>query len=768
MYKKPDLSINLIPISFDKGTFAGSVIQYADEDHFKKLRESLRDSHVIKRHGDSIQCVPLYVGATSLGKERHFSVRNDFTLAARLVRESIIRFLRGKNMQFSKLFNPTSIIITKENLMQDIVNDEIASLLPMYPEYQFDSRVIVPHSKKVMFGILLDFNVSQLIEATAMDLIEKGIDVEGCYVMAEDAQESADIDARFRRHLVGKVKSVNRRQLALEDFREQDQIDAASCYLEPTLRNIRQCLSALSEKDIQEIQGKRLEQIFKVKGARNQTERIEKIRAWLESHQPFDCGEGLSFTINSDILGIKQGNEAGNYRSLHSPSYILRPGGSITVQGSIDKKIDEKGPYDAESFPKKRIRIAVIYPERFKGDVEVFIRQFRDGVPRRPGKEVPFAQGFIRKYRLFSCEFGMFPIASNSEDSNGYKNASLSALQNKDDFDIAIVIIREDFHQLHGESNPYLVSKSTFMSQGVPVQSIEIETIKDQRGRPWILNNIGLAVYAKLGGIPYMLTAEAGLTHELIFGIGSSNVKSRRLTDSERFIGITTVFSGDGNYLLYNLTKEVLYDDYQDALLKSLKDVIAEVKVRYAWQKGDRVRLIFHQSFKRFREIEAHAVKDLVNSITDFEVEYAFVHVSASHPWKVFDRNVKGINYYDNYQRYTKGEFVPLRGSCIPLGPQTGLLTLTGPHQLKTHLQGCPEPILVSIHNESTFKSWEYLAGQIFKLTFMSWRSFFPSSMPVTIEYSDFIAKMMGSLRDISNWNPDILSTKLRESRWFL
>jgi hypothetical protein len=38
----------------------------------------------------------------------------------------------------------------------------------------------------------------------------------------------------------------------------------------------------------------------------------------------------------------------------------------------------------------------------------------------------------------------------------------------------------------------------------------------------------------------------------------------------------------------------------------------------------------------------------------------------------------------------------------------------------------------------------------------------------VTIEYSDFIAKMMGALRDISKWNPDILSTKLRESRWFL
>jgi argonaute-like protein implicated in RNA metabolism and viral defense len=362
----------------------------------------------------------------------------------------------------------------------------------------------------------------------------------------------------------------------------------------------------------------------------------------------------------------------------------------------------------------------------------------------------------------------MYPIASDREDSNGYKQASISALQGADGLDLAMIVIREDFHQLHGESNPYLVSKSTFMSHGVPVQSIEIETIKDQRGRPWILNNIGLASYAKLGGIPYVLTSTPGLTHELIFGIGSSNIKSRRLGGSERFIGITTVFNGDGNYLLYNLTKEVPYEDYQQALLKSLIDAIDEIKARYAWQPGDSVRLIFHQSFKKFRDVEAQAVKDLVDSITDFQVEYAFVHISDSHSWKVFDKNAEGINHWENYQRYTKGEYVPFRGSCIPLGPQSGLLTLTGPHQLKTHLQGCPEPILVSIHKESTFKSWDYLAGQVFKLTFMSWRSFFPSSKPVTIEYSDFIAKMMGSLRDISNWNPDIFSTKLRESRWFL
>jgi hypothetical protein len=35
--------------------------------------------------------------------------------------------------------------------------------------------------------------------------------------------------------------------------------------------------------------------------------------------------------------------------------------------------------------------------------------------------------------------------------------------------------------------------------------------------------------------------------------------------------------------------------------------------------------------------------------------------------------------------------------------------------------------------------------------------------------YSDLIAKLLGQLREVSNWNSDIVtSPKLRESRWFL
>ena len=111
---------------------------------------------------------------------------------------------------------------------------------------------------------------------------------------------------------------------------------------------------------------------------------------------------------------------------------------------------------------------------------------------------------------------------------------------------------------------------------------------------------------------------------------------------------------------------------------------------------------------------------------------------------------------------------VPQRGHCVPLGPNTALLTLTGPSQVKTAQQGCPHPILVSIHEDSTFKSLDYLARQIFNLSFMSWRGFNPSTLPVSIAYSNMIVDLLAHLRHVRNWNPETLATALKERRWFL
>jgi argonaute-like protein implicated in RNA metabolism and viral defense len=96
------------------------------------------------------------------------------------------------------------------------------------------------------------------------------------------------------------------------------------------------------------------------------------------------------------------------------------------------------------------------------------------------------------------------------------------------------------------------------------------------------------------------------------------------------------------------------------------------------------------------------------------------------------------------------------------------LLTLTGPNQLLTPFQGIPKPLQISLHYDSTFTDINYIAKQIFHFTLLNWRGFNPTSMPITISYSNLIASLLGRLKDVSNWNPDIIRTQFKYSRWFL
>ena len=101
-----------------------------------------------------------------------------------------------------------------------------------------------------------------------------------------------------------------------------------------------------------------------------------------------------------------------------------------------------------------------------------------------------------------------------TREATSYREACLRALQGPKP-DLAIVVIEERFKQFVGDNDPYLVAKSVFLSQGVPVQEVEIETIRVppelQSSTPYVLDNIALASYAKLGGTPFVMATTPGL-----------------------------------------------------------------------------------------------------------------------------------------------------------------------------------------------------------------------------------------------------------------
>jgi argonaute-like protein implicated in RNA metabolism and viral defense len=301
----------------------------------------------------------------------------------------------------------------------------------------------------------------------------------------------------------------------------------------------------------------------------------------------------------------------------------------------------------------------------------------------------------------------------------------------------------------------------------IPVQefrSLTIDAPDKQLG--FILNNMALATYAKLGGIPWLIKANPTIAHELVIGLGSASIGKGRLGGRTQVVGITTVFTGDGNYWLSSLSRAVPIADYQDTLLESLRTTIMKVRRSMNWQSREHIRLIFH-AFKPLKNAEADAVKALMAELGDYDVDYAFIHVIQDHPYIIlFEKKQPGVRDFET--RTYKGTFAPMRGTFLRLSNSEVLLSLTGAKEVKRPQDGIPHPVLLRLHRSSTFQDTTYLARQVFAFSGHSWRSFFPAPMPVTILYSRLVARMLGQLETIPGWNSDMLLGRIGETRWFL
>ena len=326
-----------------------------------------------------------------------------------------------------------------------------------------------------------------------------------------------------------------------------------------------------------------------------------------------------------------------------------------------------------------------------------------------------FEKGLVRKFALKNVQYEFFLAANSSVEA--YKKACQQAVEahgNGQKLDLALVQIEEPFHELAAGSNPYFASKVSFYTHQIPVQEFEIETTRRPDSQLiYVLNNMALATYAKLNGIPWLLKANPTIAHELVIGLGSADIGETRLGEHERFVGITTVFSGDGNYYLSNLSKAVSMDDYHSALLESLRAAILKVRTDMNWQPRDSVRLVFHATFKKFSGEEVQSIKSLVADLGDYDVEYAFVQMSEKHPYMLFDKSQTGT--FDYETRGTKGVYAPARGQYLELGNREVLVSLTGPRDVKRPQDGTPRPLLLNLHRDSSFTDMTYLTRQVLR-----------------------------------------------------
>lgn len=769
--------LNIVPLSFNKDMIEVGRLPKLEGEAYRELREKYWRTHAFRydSRDENIFNVSLVPDTKPLGTIEAVDISDHLLLLAKAVQRDILVWL-ADSLTFLKANKKLVFWGKADNAL--LLSQAVESLklkkvpgLEVFMRYEIDCRMFWHSEAEPFLGLVIDIATSNAIDIPVSELVKQGLVISGRYVCRRQEDDETEEYLLPRLELIGSVIRSDGSNLQLTDTEGITEINAVDAFLEPNLQNLHDVIELYYGSNATKVFNELQKNRNPVNTARGKLDKIQSTLTGLKTKHKIVVADGVEVSLG-DLLN-PQDKLFPSRISTQRPTFLFGPQGRNT-NPYPDPGLTSYGPYMYMQHERNSPILAVVCESRYRGRVEQFLELLRSGYPnehwKNQNRDNPFPNGLLGKYRLARMRVEYEECADSTPKS--YKDAAIRLLNRLTDApDLAIVQISESFKQLYGDRNPYFTIKAQFMMANVPVQAIQIEKIQTINDNiAYLLNTISLSIYAKLDGIPWVISTARPTTHELVLGIGSAEVSDRRLSAATRYVGITTVFQGDGRYLVWGGTREVEFEHYAEALLESLRVNIEYVQQHNAWQDGDRVRLVCHV-YKRLKDCEVEAVKSLVNELVkDFQVEFAFLDISWWHPYHIFDPMQNGERYWDweNGKYQVKGIGVPQRGLCFQLDDRRALLHLTGPRELKTSSQGLPKPLLIDLHYDSDFTDLTYLIRQIYHFTYMSWRSFIPANEPVTITYSRLIARLLGNLKTVNEWNGQVLVGGLRDRKWFL
>jgi hypothetical protein len=774
------MTLGIAPVLFSGESFRIGRLDAEQHGPVTELRKKHRKTHAFRfdaRDG-KIANIGLRADIEPMGEIEEARAGENLLLLAVAMEHKLREWLLGTR-RILRWSRPLICLGHRDRLLATALREvgiqKPDTRIDVVAKWSFDLRLLssADPERPPWLGLLADAGTSNVIDVPVSELLKKGFDPVGCYVGTPG--EIDDISGFSRVRLLGRVIGVEGGVLMLDDVRDNadnERVKAADVFLEPRRETLEAVVQALHPA----VASNALDKLRRIRApylsGKGKLEKIRRMVADLNQSLGKTSGRPLNLTFSGGFSGrfgalLDQSSPCfPQVIETSRPNMLFGPSGHDQHR-QPDLGIQQYGPFQYAHNPVNEPMIVVLCHKQARGRMDEFAKLLRDGLDEEEGR---FSGGLIGKFRLTNVRFHFAEIGGDTGES--YEAAAGRVLEELPQTPaLALVQVRSAHRQRVSSQNPYFVAKSRFMRAGVPVQAVRLETIEETRGKAYTLNNLALAAYAKIGGVPWVISTRGVATHELVIGIGCTEIGSSRLGDRARYVGITTIFQGDGRYLVWETTREATFEHYPEALLESLRKSTRFVRNQNRWEASDPVRLVFHV-YKPLKRVEIETVKQLVQEmLEEHPVEFAFLDVSHHHPFQIFDPEQSGVKYWspDLRQRAIKGVYASSRGTALLLGPRTALLQLVGAAEVKTWEQGIPQPLLLELHPDSDFSDLTYLVRQAFHFSFMSWQSFFPSNEPVTILYSRWIANLLGNLRAVPGWDGSALAQmRDRRAMWFL
>lgn len=300
----------------------------------------------------------------------------------------------------------------------------------------------------------------------------------------------------------------------------------------------------------------------------------------------------------------------------------------------------------------------------------------------------------------------------------------------------------------------YYKIKELLLKYDIPTQCIDREkmnTIIDKDNRTnkanfaYTLQNMSVAICAKLGGSPWLLDETE--KKELIIGIGAFR------SDNQQYIGAAFSFDNTG-----------VFNDYSYFQKSELDELVGAIKMaimRYSAVNNPPERIIIHYYKKISRKREFKKVEDMLQSLNlDVPVYVVTINKTESEDIVLFDEESTYSSYnYQTRQNESIKSLMPYSGKWINLGPSKDghryLLCNNTRYENEQFnaMDGFPFPVKLTIacpnrNDEIETPVIQQLIDQVYQFSRIYWKSVKQQGLPVTIKYPEMIAEIMPHFND--------------------
>lgn len=382
--------------------------------------------------------------------------------------------------------------------------------------------------------------------------------------------------------------------------------------------------------------------------------------------------------------------------------------------GRYNDQVKALAPYSGPTNTQGT-RIVAIVPKAFEGSASDFLKRVSEKLKNT--------------YHL--KDVTITPILIDQPILEDYRKGIYA--KSFEGIDLAIILISENHENLPPNISPYYYCKAKFIGQSIPTQEVQIETLR-KSGLEYIIENVSLNIFAKLGGTPWVIETPKALEQEIIVGIGSTQDKQ-----GTAVLGIANIFDYTGAYFVGECIPATGFEDYSSklevAVFNQMSQVIQDI--------NEEIRVVFHIYKTPSINYEIKAMQNVITRLRCNSIKVAYVHVGYGHNFRLYNNDGNSDNQ---------------KGYYVHISDSEALVNFTDKGNT---------PLKIAVDRRSTFTDIYYLSQQAYWFSHLSFHGYLPAKRSVTIAYPQKMAQLTEKLKMVEGWDYEILQN-VGNTLWFL